>query len=199
MSDFWNARYAEDGFAYGIHPNHYFKQELELLEPGHLLLPCEGEGRNAVFAAQLGWHVHAFDQSVEGRNKCLLLCKDLGVDVTYDIADATAFDYGEGRYDAVGLIFAHFPPEIRRLVHLNAFESLKPGGMLLLEAFNPAQLGNESGGPKHLDMLYTIEMLTEDFRAAEILFLETANVDLDEGPYHRGQADVIRMRVRRGK
>lgn len=197
MSDFWNARYAEDGFAYGIHPNDFFKQELALLEPGRLLLPCEGEGRNAAYAAQLGWQVHAFDQSVEGRNKCLRLCKDLGVEVTYDIADAAAFDYGEARYDAVGLIYAHFPADVRRRVHLNALDSLTSGGVVLLEAFNPAQLGNESGGPKQPDMLYTIDMLAEDFRAAEILMLESTTVDLDEGPYHRGKADVIRMRARR--
>ncbi len=199
MSDFWNTRYAEDGFAYGIHPNDFFKHELALLEPGRILLPCEGEGRNAVHAALAGWQVDAFDQSVEGRNKCLRLCREMGVEVSYDIADATTYEYGEGRYDAVGLIFAHFPPAVRHLVHLNAFESLKPGGVLLLEAFNPAQLGNASGGPQSLEMLYTMEMLSDDFRAGEILRLDMETVDLDEGPYHRGRAEVIRLRVRRGR
>jgi hypothetical protein len=36
---------------YGTTPNEFFKQQLDLLEPGNILLPADGEGRNAVYAA----------------------------------------------------------------------------------------------------------------------------------------------------
>jgi hypothetical protein len=42
---------------------------------GSILFPAEGEGRNAVFAAKLGWAVSAFDISNEGKNKGIKLAK----------------------------------------------------------------------------------------------------------------------------
>lgn len=195
MSDFWNSRYAEPGFAYGTEPNRFFESELQSLRSGRLLLPCEGEGRNAVHAAGIGWTVDAFDLSTEGRSKCLRLAEASGVEVDYRIADALAFDYGVARYDAIALIFAHFPPLVRKEVHRRCLDALKPGGVLLLEAFSPAQLGKSSGGPQNPELLYSEEMLRGDFSDARILKLETARVVLDEGPYHRGPAEVIRMVV----
>jgi hypothetical protein len=63
MKDFWNERYGWDESAYGEQPNEYFKKQLAQLEPGEILMPAEGEGRNAVHAAKSGWHVKAFDTS----------------------------------------------------------------------------------------------------------------------------------------
>lgn len=195
MSDFWNTRYAEPGFAYGTEPNRYFESELKDLAPGRLLLPCEGEGRNAVHAASLGWQVDAFDQSVEGRAKCFRLAEESGVAVKYTLSDALEFDYGVAQYDAIALIFAHFPPAVREAVHRHCLAALKPGGRLILEAFSPEQLGKSSGGPQNADLLYSDAMLREDFGPDRILKLESASVNLDEGPYHRGPAEVVRMVV----
>ena len=52
----WNDRYSKDEYAYGEEPNRYLKEQLEKLAVGKILFPAEGEGRNAVFAAKLGWH-----------------------------------------------------------------------------------------------------------------------------------------------
>src|SRR5687768_5721230 len=71
----WNERYSKHEFAYGEQPNNYLKEQLEKLDVGTILFPAEGEGRNAVFAAKLGWTVSAFDISVEGKNKALRLAK----------------------------------------------------------------------------------------------------------------------------
>ena len=69
MKEFWEIRYAEKQYAYGENPNVYFKEQLDKLKPGKILLPAEGEGRNAVYAAKQGWEVMAFDLSSEGKNK----------------------------------------------------------------------------------------------------------------------------------
>ena len=47
-------------------------------------------------------------------------------------------------------------------------------------------------------MLYSAEMLSEDFAEAEFLMLERAQVVLDEGLYHQGMAEVVRMVAMRG-
>lgn len=75
MQDFWNERYNREEYVYGEAPNEYFRQQLQTLTPGSILMPLEGEGRNGVYAAGLGWQVDAFDMSTEGKRKALQLAK----------------------------------------------------------------------------------------------------------------------------
>ncbi|MDE3185221.1 MAG: methyltransferase domain-containing protein [Bacteroidota bacterium] len=193
MKKFWNDRYAAEEFVYGKEPNEFFKSELSNLQPGKLLLPCEGEGRNAVFAARQKWKVDAFDQSEKGKEKCLALANQYKVTVNYTIADALEIEMGENKYDMIALIFAHFPSAIRKQFHQKCINALKPGGLLLLEAFNPLQLNNESGGPKDPDMLYTTAILRDDFGNLNFKYLQELKVNLSEGKHHEGKADVIRL------
>ncbi|HMO31813.1 MAG TPA: class I SAM-dependent methyltransferase [Lacibacter sp.] len=197
MKAFWNERYAAPEFAYGTQPNEFFREQLETLRPGALLLPCEGEGRNAVYAAAKGWTVTAFDQSETGRDKCLRLANEQDVAVDYRVADAGTFDYGENRYDAIALIFAHFPLHLRAFVHQQCMRALKAGGVLLLEAFTPAQLQYQSGGPREEQLLYTTDLLRDDFAAASQITAEETFVTLQEGPFHQGTAAVVRLVARK--
>jgi len=70
---------------------------------------------------------------------------------------------------------------------------LKPGGKIIIEAFNPDQLQNNSGGPKELAMLYTENIIREDFEGMEIELIQTTQTTLNEGKYHEGKADVVRF------
>ena len=191
--DYWNQRYAESEFAYGTSPNEYFKEKLDSLPPGKILLICEGEGRNAVYAATQNWEVEAFDMSVEGRKKALLLAKQHGVSFHYQIADASLIDYPENAFDAIAIIYAHFPSSLRSSIHNKIKQWLKPNGHVILEVFNPNQLQNTSGGPKDIDMLYTLEAVGDDFLGFNILQLSTDVIELNEGKYHMGKADVLRF------
>lgn len=193
MQDFWNERYGASEYIYGTQPNVFFKSCLEQLVPGALLLPAEGEGRNAVYAAGRGWEVHAFDFSTAGRDKALALARQQGVDIHYVLSDFLAFNYPEGAFTAAALIFAHMPEVLRKTVHKKIISSLQPGGHLILEAFTPAQLDFRSGGPRTLDLLYTPEQLLEDFGALNILEIQETEVWLDEGDHHQGKAAVVRL------
>ena len=193
MKSFWNERYAAAEFVYGTAPNEYFKAVLDKLPAGKLLLPCEGEGRNAVYAASQSWAVDAFDQSEAGKEKCYQLSTANGVTIHYQIADALNFDYGEEQYDVIALIYAHFPPAIRSAIHQKCVQSLKKGGIIIMEAFSPLQLNNSSGGPKDLSMLYTTEILLEDFSHTSIEYTEALQVNLNEGAFHSGIGDVVRL------
>ena len=51
----WNERYSKSAYAYGTEPNEYLKEQLEKLEVGKILFGAEGEGRNAVYLAGLGY------------------------------------------------------------------------------------------------------------------------------------------------
>lgn len=192
--NFWDQRFEEEGFAYGEKPNRYLREQLDRLEPGSLLLPAEGEGRNAVWAAARGWTVHAFDTSTVGRDKALAMARRRGVEITYELRSvADELIDCEGRFDAVGLVFLHLLPEGRRDAHRAAARCLRPGGTLILEAFAKEQLERGTGGPRDLDLLYAIADLREDFAPLEIHSLERCEVELDEGRYHLGVASVIRL------
>ncbi len=193
MNNFWNDRYSGQEYIYGEAPNVFFAAQLDALQPGTLILPCEGEGRNAVHAASLGWQVQAFDSSEAGKIKALQLADKRSVTIDYRIEDAAVVQYPKGNAAAVAFIYAHFPPAIRKQVHQKAIQWLQPGGRIIIEAFTPQQLQNSSGGPKDISMLYTASVLMEDFGELKIELLQTVQTVLQEGQYHNGLADIIRF------
>lgn len=192
-SAFWDDKYRDSAYIYGERPNAFFKLQLDALTPGILLLPAEGEGRNAVYAARQGWKVEAFDVSIKGRKKALRLAKKHGVSVHYDISSYQEFEVIKGRYDVIALIYAHMHDSMRRQVHRKLTEGLKPGGKLILEAFSKKQLNNSSGGPKDEAMLFNHDELKEDFKTLEFELLEEKEILISEGTHHSGKADVVRI------
>ena len=109
----WNDRYNQKEYAYGERPNNYLKEQLEKLKAGTILFPAEGEGRNAVFAAKLGWSVSAFDISIEGRKKAIQLAELNDVTIDYKVGELGELNYGKDQFDAIALIYAHFPAVIK--------------------------------------------------------------------------------------
>jgi cyclopropane fatty-acyl-phospholipid synthase-like methyltransferase len=197
-NDFWNSRYAEAGFAYGTEPNAFLVTQKNLLKPGmKALAVADGEGRNGVWLAQQGLDVLSVDASDVGQRKTRELAADRGVTIHTEQADLTRWAWPESRFDLVVSIYVHFPPEVRARMHRAMFNALKPGGLLILEAFTPKQLQYKSGGPPVLEMLYTADMLRIDFAGAEIRQAEECVTDLEEGKYHRGPGAVVRLVLRR--
>jgi len=193
MKNFWDERYGKREFAYGTSANLFFTEQIGKLEPGTILLPCEGEGRNAVYAAKQGWKVEAFDFSAQGFNKANALAIENNVFINYMIADTATAEYPNESFDVVALIFAHLPPPARKRLHQKCINWLKKGGVLILEAFNSSQIQNTSGGPKEASMLYTEEMVKEDFKDLTAQLLTSVKTTLSEGEFHQGAADVVRF------
>ena len=194
MSKFWDERFAADEYAYGTQPNDFFKKQLDQLSPGDLLLPAEGEGRNAVYAARQGWNVHAFDSSIDGRKKALSLASRYVVELDYQIITYQDFSPQKDQYyDCIALVYAHMPESIRFSTHQKLVSILKPGGHLILEGFSKSQYGKGSGGPKDLSMLYSEEDLRQDFSELKMLHVEQLDTYLEVGKYHRGPASIIRI------
>jgi len=194
----WNDRYSSEEFAYGEQPNNFLKEQLENLNPGSILFPAEGEGRNAVFVAKIGWKVTAFDISVEGKNKALRLAKNNNVIIDYQVGELQTFGFQPQQFDAVALIYAHFPAEIKSLYHKILGTYLRKDGIVIFEAFSKNHLDyiakNEKvGGPKEIDMLFSIEELKADFINYEIILLEEKEIELSEGQFHNGKGSVIRF------
>ena len=192
-STFWDERYSTEQYIYGIEPNQFFKEQLsKILTPGRLLLPGEGEGRNAVYAAKLGWQVDAVDQSQKAMEKAVNLADENKVDVNYSVVDLRTFIPKKNYYDAAAIIFVHFNSEERKSFHKIITDSLKPGGVLIIESFSKNQFGKTSGGPQDLLMLYSYNDIKNDFEEMKTILIEEKNIILNEGDKHNGDANVIR-------
>jgi len=192
MQQFWDKRYQETDHVYGEAPNAYFKAFIDQQKPGTLLLPAEGEGRNAVYAASKGWVVEAFDFSAVARDKALKVAAAKGVKIRYDLQDISLFKASK-QYDLVALLYVHLPESLRHSFHTEIYKSVRPGGFLLLEAFAREQLGLDSGGPKDLSLLYDAPSICHDFPFLHLLSCEQKEVTLDEGEFHQGKAAVLRL------
>tara|TARA_Y100000385_G_scaffold107942_1_gene112100 strand:- start:17 stop:607 length:591 start_codon:yes stop_codon:yes gene_type:complete len=191
MKEFWNERYANRAYAYGTEPNAFFKSQIDQRPAGRILLPAEGEGRNAVYAAKLGWEVVAFDQSEAGEKKAMQLAEATQTSISYRIEDAMDFNEANA-FDLIFYGFFHVPPTVLQPVydHLNTF--VKPNGLILLEGFSTKNMGRGSGGPQNEAMLFTtsrVKSLLHDFKTLEVWEEE---IILNEGPFHQGNACVIR-------
>jgi len=194
----WNDRYSTTEFAYGEQPNNYLKEQLEKLVVGEILFPAEGEGRNAVFAAKLGWTVSAFDISIEGKNKAFRLAETNKVTIDYQVGELQTLNYHTEQFDAIALIYAHFPGDIKSLYHKTLDKYLKKGGSVIFEAFSKRHIDyiskNEKvGGPKDIAMLFSIDELKSDFVNYEIIELVEKEIELSEGLFHNGKGSVIRF------
>lgn len=194
----WNDRYELPEFAFGKEPNIFFKEWLAKFELGSILMPADGEGRNGVFAATQHWKVTAFDQSEQGKIKALDLAKEQQVSIDYVVGDFANLEFKKESFDAIGLIYAHFSASEKAVFHHKLIQYLKPRGIVIFEAFSKAhlklrELNPKVGGPKDLDMLFSLAEIKSDFQGFEILFLEEKEVELSEGNYHNGKSSVIRF------
>ncbi len=160
---------------------------------GKILFPAEGEGRNAVFVASQGTIVSAFDISIEGKNKALLLAKKHQTSIDYQVGFLEELNYSENEFDGIVLIYSHIPAGIRKNFHLKLLSLLKPEGFVLFEAFSKEQLQFTSGGPKDIDMLFSEKEIKNEFPDLNFSLLETVEIELSEGQYHQGKASVVRF------
>ena len=194
----WDDRYRAEQYAYGTQPNLFLKQEIQKLPAGAILFGAEGEGRNAVYATTLGWKVSAFDISHEGKRKAQELARRNDVSIDYQVGLLPELIFLEEPFDAIALIYAHFPPAIRSAYHALLDKKLKVGGTLIFEAFGKNHLAFRAqnvkvGGPPDLASLFSTDEIQSDFANYEVIELAETVIELQEGVYHNGQGSVTRF------
>jgi len=189
----WDQRYSEPEPVYGTRPNVYLEKQamLHFKRGGKILMPGDGYGRNGHWLARQGFAVHTVDLSPVGVQRSRKNAQDARLALKIEQADLMTWDWPVAEYDGVAAIFLHLPPEMRAKIHPAMLRALKPGGILIFEAFTPEQLQFHSGGPKDAALLYTAEVLRSDFTTAEVLELEEVRVHVDEGPKHSGMSAVV--------
>ncbi len=199
MRALWNEKFSREGYLYGKKPNTFLASQMHVLAPqSDILFLGEGEGRNACYAASKGFNATALDASDVGLEKARALAEEMGVAVTIEHQDLQTWQ-PKSQYDAVMTSFLHLSEPLRTEAFRSALKALKPSALFIGEFFSTKQLPLSSGGPKDEALLYTVDSLREIFslEGAEIVLLEACSDLLDEGTGHQGEAELIRIIVKK--
>ncbi len=187
----WNERFAATEYVYGTNPNDFLVECLSGRRIGCAFSVAEGEGRNAVWMAEHGAQVHSIDASVKGVEKTLRLAKEHGVTVDAQVGLLEQLQIRESHYDTIVSVFAHMPRAERALLHNKLVRALKPDGLFVFEAYSPNQPKFDTGGPKDLDLLVTVDDLRTELAGLNFLVLHEVERNVVEGSLHTGKASVV--------
>lgn len=196
----WDERYNSESFFYGTQPNDFLVEQSKFIpESGSVLCLAEGEGRNAVYIASLPAQpkVIALDSSRVGLEKAKKLAEKNNVQIETQLADLNDTDLGEQTWDTIVSIWCHLPSALRAKLHLKVIRALKPGGVLILEAYTPEQLKFGTGGPKDTDMLMTLDALKTELAGLDLLVAQEKERDIQEGQGHAGPSAVVQVLARK--
>ena len=186
----------------GTEPNAFLRAQQSRLKPGwRALAVADGEGRNGVWLAQQGLDVLSVDGSSVAQDKARKLATARGVQLAIEHADLDTWAWPVGQMDVVVGIFIQFVgPSGRDKQFANMKRALKPGGMILLEGYRPEQLRYGTGGPtKHIENLYTGDLLRAAFADMEILSLTSYDAEISEGTRHQGMSALIDLVARKAR
>jgi len=193
----WNDRYSGSDFLFGQEPNEYFKNKLDSLLPRKIYLPGDGEGRNGVYAALNGWDVFSVDFSEVAIDRAKKFAAEKNAKINFNFCNLIEDEIPKNSFDVLGVSFLHFNGENKGIVHKKLKESLKIGGVVILECFSTKQIKLNSGGPRKKDSLYSKNELKKYYSNFEFIELEETKVVLNESKAHKGDAFVVRMFARK--
>ncbi|HEY4318869.1 MAG TPA: class I SAM-dependent methyltransferase [Herbaspirillum sp.] len=180
QSSHWDDRFSEPGYAYGEQPNDFLVEACaQVPAGGDALSLCEGEGRNAVYLAKLGFRVTAVDFSEVGLAKARALAEKHGVKIDTIVADLADFDPGIGRWDLVLSIFAQPPSAIRQRLYRQMRQALRPQGRLVLETKVEIDATADGRYPG-------VHILSEELAPLTLEISREQERALSEGRYHSG-------------
>lgn len=189
----WDERYGGGEYVYGTAPNDFLAAMAGRIPPGRVLCLAEGQGRNAAFLAARGYDVTGVDSSAVGLQMARQLAESRGLQIATVVVDLATFDPGIACWEGIVSIFCHLPTAIRRPVLQRMVRALRPGGVLILEAYTPAQLRFGTGGPSVPDLLATLADLREDLVGLNLDHAVEIEREVVEGRLHTGRAAVVQI------
>jgi ubiquinone/menaquinone biosynthesis C-methylase UbiE len=154
----WDDRYAA-AQQWSDAPNALAADLLADCPPGRALDVAAGDGRMALWLASRGWSVTALDFSAVGLDRGRRRAQDLGLQVDWQVADATCADFGEQAFDLVLVLYLHLPRTEMTAVLERCARAVAPGGVLLALGHDRDNVTRGVGGPPDVNVLYDVELL----------------------------------------
>lgn len=151
----WDRRYAEADLLWSRGPNRFLVGETGDLAPGRALDLACGEGRNAIWLAEQGWHVTAIDYSQVAVAKARERAARERLEIDLVCADLVDYEPEPSAYDLVLVLYLQLPAAELSLVLARAAAALAPGGTFFLVGHDLTNMTDGVGGPSDPDVLYT--------------------------------------------
>ena len=189
----WDERFSESGYAYGTEPNDFLVSVAGHIPRGRVLCLAEGEGRNAVYLAGLGYEVTAVDSSIVGLEKAESLARERGVSIETVNADLADYPIEATSWQGIVSIYCHLPPVVRAALHERCLRGLAPNGVFVLEGFTPRQLELGTGGPRSLELLMELNVIRQELPGLRLEIGREVEREVVEGKYHKGNAAVVQI------
>ncbi len=197
QQEFWNKKFSRDGYLYGKKPNTFIESCAGNFKKAHRFLCLgEGEGRNAIYFAKRGFEVAAIDASDIALKKLETFAKEEETYVKTRCVDLNEW-IPKKKYGSIIASYLHMYKKDREALFEKIDSCLKEGGFFIGEFFSVNQLNYESGGPKDIDLLYTVDDFENFFPNCRKHKVEEVEIELDEGKGHRGKASVIRVIIQK--
>ncbi|MBS2536184.1 class I SAM-dependent methyltransferase [Catenulispora sp. NF23] len=174
--ELWEKRYGEAQSVWGWAPNRFVAEVLGPLPAGRALDLAAGEGRNALWLADLGWRATAVDFAENALARGREQAEEHGLDVRWIHADVLDHQPEERAYDAVVIAYLHLPAEDLDTVLRNAAKALAPGGTLVVVGHDVTNIADGVGGPQNPDILYTPGLVTETLKQVKGLTVARAEL-----------------------
>lgn len=139
MNNFYNKRYDQEDYYWGVTPSDTCFRILDLVPPDHAMTLLDigcGEGRNAVFFASRGFAVTAFDTSSVGVEKAKRLADKAEVHLEVFVADINDFRLSE-TFDVIFStgVLQYIPMEMRPEILGNYRQFTSLNGINALSVF----------------------------------------------------------------
>jgi len=164
----WDRKYAETERLWGRDPNRFLVTEVSDLPPGRALDLACGEGRNAIWLAELGWRTTGVDFSQVAIAKARERASQASLDVEFVCADLLDYEPERDAYDLVLLFYLQLPRDELRLVLERAASALAAGGTFLLVGHDLVNITDGVGGPSDPAVLYTPDDIVAELPGLEI-------------------------------
>ncbi len=155
----WNDRYRDSELVWSAGPNQFVEAICADLPPGRSIDLAAGEGRNALWLAERGWHSTAVDFSDVAIDKMRRIAERRGVDLTGEVADLTTYEPATAAYDLVLFNYLQLPADQLDPILTRAAGAVAPGGTFLLVNHDLANLDGGYGGPQSPAVLTTPEQV----------------------------------------
>jgi hypothetical protein len=141
--------------------------------------------------------VTAVDSSGVGLDKAQRLAAERGVTITTVQADLTVYEIEADAWDGIVSIFCHLPAPLRARVHRSCVAGLRHGGLMLLEAYTPRQIGRGTGGPPTAELMMDAQTLRSELEGLDVLDLRECEREVHEGELHNGIGAVVQLVARK--
>ncbi len=128
---YYDGVYAGKEEVFSRAPNAFMVRTITGRKPGRALDVAMGQGRNALWLARHGWTVTGFDISPVAIEKARTVAAKQGLRIEAAVSPYEVFDWGREKWDLV--VFSYFFPQS---VLPKVWDSLKPGGLILVEGFH---------------------------------------------------------------